>query len=388
MKCPDFEILMLMLDGELPEDQLKEVTDHVESCRDCTRIIRSQEHIETSWRDNYKSPGDAQFRRFEQQLFEKMHHHSSRKWWTVIPIAASIAAVLLGVKLIISEKPSIESPPGYTMHATEENQVVAGRSEQMEDTFSPDIPEAESGVDAMMSETPLETQVDQTSDISVETDAHSRMSTVGYTGSDTDREISEPPSGSELEMLPDAFGTAQGGNGLLGASVTGEEIEESLSASAGSGGGVLHEDHRIFYGDLTSPSESVSSELEQDASEVETVLSLDLDTAGLETVSSVPASSVDNRHAGAGEGQIDDSIMSVDEAPVLWRDSAKYLCVELVFDSDGIPDSMTALVLDSLIPEWYLYIPFMFRDTTLIIQRDDIYEYLVNVNSTPACENE
>jgi hypothetical protein len=31
-----------------------------------------------------------------------------------------------------------------------------------------------------------------------------------------------------------------------------------------------------------------------------------------------------------------------------------------------MPDSTTALLLDSLFPDWSLYIPFAFRDTVLI----------------------
>ncbi len=402
MKCPDFEVLMLMLDGELPEDQLKEVTDHVESCPHCRRIIRSQEHIETSWRDSFRSPGDDKFREIEQQLFEKINHHSSRKWWTVIPIAAGIVAVLLGVKLILSEKPLIEKPPGYPMYESEEHRTV---TEQMEDSFSQDAPEAESGIDLVMSETPLETQPIQSSDISVETDTHSRISSTGY-GSDTDREISGAVSGGNAEMHAGASGTAQVGEGLPGVFVTGGEREESIDVSTGAARGLIHEDHyyeeavpeeaeeSLFYDDripddeIISSPESVCGGLHQEESEGETVLSLDMDTIGFTAVFSAPVSSIDDGTEEIVGIQTCDGIMSAEEAAILWRDSAKLLSVELVFDINGEPDSMTALLLDSLIPEWYLYIPFIFRDTTLIIQRDDICEYFVNVNSTPACENE
>ena len=404
MKCPNFEILMLMLDGELPEDQLKEVTDHVESCRNCTRIIRSQENIETSWRDSFRSPGEDKFREIEQKLFEKINYHSKRKWWTVISVAASIVAILLGVKLIISEKPfiEIEKPPDYSRYGSDEDLYIG---DQMEESFSQSIPEAESGIDLVMSETQLETQPIQSSDISVETDTHSRMSDIGY-GLDTDREISGAVSGGVAERQAGASGTAQGGEGLLGAFVTGEEREESLGISVRGSGVVIRENHyfeeavieeaeetlfhddRILDGEIISSPEYAYGELAQEVSEEETTMSLDMDTTGLATVSSVPASSTEDRTEEIVRIQTFDGIITADEAAVLWRDSAKLLSVELVFDIDGEPDSMTALLLDSLIPEWYLYIPFIFRDTTLIIQRDDIYEYFVNVNSTPACENE
>ena len=402
MKCPDFEILMLMLDGELPEDQMKEVTDHIESCRECAKIIRSQEHLETSWRDSFIYPDDDRFMAIEQQLFEKINHHSNRKWWTVIPIAAGIAAVLLGVKFILSEKPPIEIPSGYSMYESDDYQTAA---EQMEDSFSQDDPEAGSGIDLVMSETLLETQPIQSSDISVETDTHSRMSSIGY-GLDADREISGAVSGSDTERQAGASGNTQGGVGLPGVFATGGEREESIDVSAEAGRGLLHGDYcyeeavheeaeeTLFHGDpipddkiIISP-EPEYGELAQEVSEGETALSLDMDTTGLATVSSVPASSIDDGTAEIVGIQTSDGIIPADEAAVLWRDSAKLFSVELVFDTNGEPDSATALLLDSLVPEWYLYIPFIFRDTTLIIQRDNICEYFVNVNSTPACENE
>ncbi|MCK4506638.1 MAG: zf-HC2 domain-containing protein [Candidatus Aegiribacteria sp.] len=401
MKCPDFEVLMLMLDGELPEDQLKEVTDHVESCPHCTRIIRSQEHIETSWRDSFISPGDDKFREIEQKLFEKINYHSSRKWWTVIPIAAGIVAVLLGVKLILSEKPLIEKPPGYPMYESEEHRTVTG---QMEDSFSQDAPEAESGIDLVMSETPFETQQDQSSDISVETGTYSRMSSTGY-GLDTDREISGAVSGGVAERQAGASGNTQGGEGLPGVFATGGEREESIDVSTGAARGLLNGDYcyeeaaleeaeeslfydnRISEDEIISSPESVSGGLHQEVSEGETTLSLDMDTIGLTAVSSAPVVSIDDRTENIVGIQTCDGIIPAEEAAVLWRDSAKLISVELVFDINGEPDSTTALLLDSLIPEWYLYIPFIFRDTTLIIQRDNICEYFVNVNSTPACEN-
>ncbi|MCD4848673.1 MAG: zf-HC2 domain-containing protein [Candidatus Aegiribacteria sp.] len=402
MKCPDFEILMLMLDGELPEDQLKEVTDHVESCRECRKIISSQEHIETSWRDSFRSPDDDRFRAIEQQLFDKINHHSSWKWWTAVPIAAGIAVVLLGVKFILSEKPSIEIPSGYSMYESEANRTI---TEHLEDSFYQIAPEAGYSIDSVTSEAPLETQPIQFTDVSVETDTHSRISGIGY-GSDADREISGAVSGGGAEMQTGASGTAQGGEELLGASASPDEISESLDVSARGSGGLLHEDYYFEEGTLEETEEIMShddrisedglifslesscGEIHQEESEVETVLSPDMDTTGLKTVSSIPASSIEDRTEEIIGIQTIDGIMPADEVSSLWRDSEKLSNIELVFDINGEPDSMTALLLDSLIPEWYLYIPFIFRDTTLIIQRDGIYEYFVNVNTAPACENE
>ncbi len=402
MKCPDFEILMLMLDGELPEDQLKEVADHVESCPECRKILRSQEHIETSWRDSFISPDDDRFREIEQQLFDRVNHHSSRKWWTVIPIAAGITVVLLGVKFILSEKPPIEIPSGYSMHRTVERQDNA---EQMEDSFSQIAPEAESGLDMVMSVTPFETPPIQSEDISLETDTHSRTSSIGY-GSGTNREISGATSGGYVEITAGASGTAQGGEELLGAFGCGDEISESLDVNLRGAGGAITEncdyeegaleeteeemshDDRIYYAELVSSSESASGELHQEESELETVLSLDMDTTGLKTVSSVPASSIEDGTEEVIGFQTVDGVMPADEGSLLWRDSAELLTIELVFDINGEPDSITALLLDSLVPAWYLYIPFIFRDTTLVIQRDNICEYFANINITPSCENE
>ena len=57
MKCPDFETLMLFLDGELEGDELSEVAGHVDSCPECLRILKTQRRLEESWRDDFEYPG-------------------------------------------------------------------------------------------------------------------------------------------------------------------------------------------------------------------------------------------------------------------------------------------------------------------------------------------
>ncbi len=58
--------------------------------------------------------------------------------------------------------------------------------------------------------------------------------------------------------------------------------------------------------------------------------------------------------------------------------------VELVFDEGGQPDSSTALLLDTLFAGWSDYIPFVYRDTVLIVPMAGISELFEEGSIVPA----
>ncbi|MEN8209766.1 MAG: zf-HC2 domain-containing protein, partial [Candidatus Fermentibacteria bacterium] len=103
MNCPDFDTLMMLLDGELPSARMKEVSEHVRLCSRCRNLIDSQRKLETSWRDSFTAPKEDDFRSMEWIIYRRMNRRS--RWKFFVPAAAGIIAVLLGVKLIMENQP-------------------------------------------------------------------------------------------------------------------------------------------------------------------------------------------------------------------------------------------------------------------------------------------
>lgn len=389
MKCPEFETLMLMLDGELSGDQLKDVVHHVETCQRCSDIIGSQVHLETLWRDSLRVPDADKFREIEQRLFERMHRRSRSRWWTVIPVAASIAAVLLGVKLILTDKPSIEDVTGHSMYRSSEDLSAVERMEDFElpaasqPAFGADPVEVETHMETEIfleqetsediePETPEDADLFRTIDISEEITSLSKTADLGYPESEYAGELSEYTSRGVTEELVDTYtGSAAGGiNRIAGGEMVLEE-EESQSA-----------DDLVFEGDELCQQVASTGQLLHN----ETVDSTN--GQGLTAACTMTASS-DERSEETEMFQVaDGSVMSEDSARVRSLGSAKLMNAELFFNAKGEPDSITALLLDSLIPEWHEYIPFTFRDTALIVPLADIQDLLINENYEPAELNE
>ena len=100
MNCPDFATLMRYMDRELPDDTAKTVKKHLESCSRCRALVRSQERLEESWRNAYVPPGGSVFERMEEETFRRIGEGKSRRRF-ILPAAAGLIAVLLGLKLIL-----------------------------------------------------------------------------------------------------------------------------------------------------------------------------------------------------------------------------------------------------------------------------------------------
>ncbi|MFO8183280.1 MAG: hypothetical protein R6U39_03830 [Candidatus Aegiribacteria sp.] len=337
MKCPDFDTLMMFLDGELRDDMMRQVSEHLRSCDRCGKVLASQRRLERSWRDDFEYPENDEFRRAEDELFRRMHR--SGGWKVLLPAAAGIIAALLGVKLILGSGPTLDRvsavarsrmeqsvhPAPEALEAEEEPAVfqdsaVIGRSDDLETP--------ESAGESMNRDIP---------------DAGSRSYGLsGYTAAD------EAPEETE-EMLRDATeGTAAARDEALPGSSRGETAEEQVEVDGMAGGLAAMEE----------------------AQEPAITLSLDSDTMGLETVSTETT-----RHSG-----------DLDSAPEssYWIEEAEAEPgLLLVFDAGGWPDSATALLLDSLLPDWRDYIQVEFEDTVMVVPPDDLDDLIRNGSILP-----
>jgi len=387
MNCPDFDILMMLLDSELAGEKLKEVSDHVKSCSRCRELIDSQRMLETSWRDSFVTPEDDKFRSMEWIIYRRMHRPS--RWKFFVPAAAGIIAVLLGVKLIMDNEPfkgrvtefSRDSRIDYVSYTL---RLVEDRTESLTSTV--DGAESETASDNARAFAPAESDV-STGDVTTEVTGES----VDYFITDGVPELPQSSTEEEdaVESLRGAGSLGQEGDRetVVGGAVTG-------SASGGSGGTVFsgyYEEceeseiafETVFMDDVVE--DILQEEMIDETCEI--TLSLDADTSGLATAQTV-ASSVspcteaqDNRTFNQScEYHSRFNETSDNDIGALKGD----IYIKLVFDADGQPDSSTAFLLDSLFAGWNDYISFVYRDTVLVIPLADVRELLMEGSAVPA----
>lgn len=410
MKCPDFETLMLLLDGELPADRMNEVSLHVHSCERCSRITSSQNNIETSWRDGFKSPVTDRFRELEQTVFDSLRFGRKRRWTAVLPVAAAIAAVLLGIKLILSEKPSFDSVTRHSLYRdVEDASSIEQRTETAQEYPAAGLEEFQSVAECEEIE---DADIDELEVVSMQTGAApvDRETGEEFEESDGTVMVSEecitPDEMSTTDpfsgLSPDApdYGEVSVERGMIGGITEGDNIGY-LATTAGAGGGAsaggageeLHSSSvgSISYTDVTSdedqcefegvsvdsnrmlesPEEPVSSE------DSEPAIFMSDDAVGLATASTVCSGSEQVRN-DIFESDLPCEASTAQDTSGLSLDFQSEFYVELVFKSNGEPDSLTALLLDSLIPCWYEYIPFELVDTVLVIPVAEIHDLLID----------
>ncbi len=387
MNCPDFDTLMMLLDGELEEERRKEVSDHVKSCSRCRNLIDSQRNLETSWRDSFVIPEDDKFRSMEWIIYRRMNRRS--RWKFFVPAAAGIIAVLLGIKLIMDNQPfkgrvTELLRDGRTEYASYTLRVVEDRDE---------LPA--SGIDGFDSE---ETAVDSsiiapadriisTEDVSGETISEG----VGYGTANA-----EPLQQQSAERVDDAVEYHRGSSSVNQEtdlqSVTGGEV--TAGGSGGIGGaapfGYINEEceEAEIPEEIIFSGAAQSSCCEEQIDDIgDFTLSLDTDTAGLAVIETMPSSTEicedteDNRELN----QPCDYYSLIYETSDFDLNTAKAdVYVELVFDSGGQPDSNTALLLDSLFTDWSDYIPFVYRDTVLLVPLEGVSELFIEGSAVPA----
>ncbi len=308
MNCPDFETLMLMLDGELRGEELKAVSEHLKSCSKCRRIVDSQRKIESSWRDSLNVPDRDRFSSMEQKIFNKTNHN---RWWKAcIPAVAGIIAVLLGVKLIVNNQPN---PDRITDLSGRYNTGTSGIEMEEAESMYSDTPDSET-VECVLSDTATETL----------------RSNVARGGGTAEELSQQSPSSVE-------------------------EIEDTEEA--------------VILGSTQLP----GTDRRTDADKSICV------TSGFEDIqlSAMPPDEPDRVSEQSCE-----SHSSFDE--VLNENTAgEAVFVELSFNADGFPDSITASLLDSLVAGWIDYIPFVYRDTVLLVPPADVQNLLTGENAVP-----
>ncbi len=388
MNCPDFDTLMMFLDDELGEERMKEVSHHVESCRRCRNLIDSQRNLETSWRDSFVTPEDNKFRSMEWIIYRRINRRA--RWKFFVPAAAGIIAVLLGVKLIIDNQPfkgrvTELSRDRQTEYVSYTLQFVEERDE---------LPA--SGIDGFDSEgttvdgsiTAPADRIDSIEDVSAETTSEA----VGYGTANAE------PVDRQFAVLADTVEEY-----LRGSSSTAQETdlhtvaggEVIAGGSGGTGsvgfGGLINE---VEYEEAEIPEEIIlagavegCSPEEQTDDTGDTTLSFDADTAGLAACETVHSSTgvFNDMEDNMVVNQSCDYYSRVHETSDHDMNTTKAdIYVELVFDEGGQPDSSTALLLDTLFAGWSDYIPFVYRDTVIIVPMAGISELFVESSIVPA----
>ena len=389
MNCPDFDTLMMLLDGELGEERVKEVAGHVRSCSRCRNLINSQRNLETSWRDSFVTPEDDKFRRIEWIIYRRIHRRS--RWKFFVPAAAGIIAVLLGVKLIMDNEPfkgrvteimrdDRTEYASYTLRyeymqdestvsdidgfGLEETAAVESIIAPTEELVPVDVVTGETTSEAVGSGiTEVEVMLPQSS--AEEDGSEEYLRRTGDRITETDLQSTE---GGEVI----AGGSGGSGSAAPGVNIYQEECEESEIP-----------DEIIFEGTVEG------SSLEEQTDDIGNIIafSLDADTAGLAVIESVPATTgiSEDMEDNRGLNQSCGYYSRFNEVSGHDLNTTKTdIYVELVFDAGGQPDSCTALLLDSLFTGWSDYIPFVYRDTVLVVPLADVLELFVESSTVSA----
>ncbi len=388
MKCPDFERLMLFLDGELTGDELHSIEEHLDSCSRCQRIIESQRMLENSWRDDFTFPATMEFRRREDQLFRRIHHRS--RWKTLVPAAAGIIAALLGVKLIMDARPSIDRVSAIARSMSEERTVedVETPGRGLVDLPPEELTQEESGFETMSDSLHRLGMTECIGQITGMDSLSTQVCTTAGEGSSrsaaTDR-VEEP-----TEEAPEAS-LGQVSDGMVAGGCAGDvtvSAEQAVTVETVATGG--SED-----GSAGLPDSGV-----EDYRTIENQTNLDADNTGLncaETISSTVADEQDDLESiyveiktETGEEQ-EEQEEQQEHAGVCFCPSydscygfVEEITVCLVFDSMGMPDSSTVALLDSLSPDWRDYIQYEFKDTVMVVPLADVNDLVLHGGSMPA----
>ncbi|MCK5116363.1 MAG: zf-HC2 domain-containing protein [Candidatus Aegiribacteria sp.] len=388
MNCPDFNTLMMFLDGELGEERMKEVSEHVGQCSRCRNLIDSQRNLETSWRDSFVTPEDDKFRSMEWIIYRKMNRRS--RWKFFVPAAAGIVAVLLGVKLIMDNQP-------FKGRVTE--LLRDGRTDYVSYTLRFDEERGElpvSGIDEFGSEeTPVDASFNVPTEESVQAEDISAPTTgeaVGYSTANAE------PVDRQFAVLADTVEEYLRGSGSAAAETYPHTVAGGELSAGGSGGigaaassGYINEEE---CEEAEIPEEIMfSGAFECSGPEGQTddigdiTLSLDSDTAELAVIETVPSSTgiFNDTENNMAVSQSCDYYSRLHETSDHDMNTTRAdIYVELVFDEGGQPDSSTALLLDTLFAGWSDYIPIEYRDTVIIVPMSGVSELFLEGCIVPA----
>lgn len=427
MNCPDFNELMEYLDGELSGERFSRIEEHLESCSICSDLIRSQRKLESAWRDDFRYPSDESFRACEAVIGSRLVKKS--RWRVALPVAAAFVAVLLGVKLILLDGPdpgSTMAPPSPEAGEYVPLSMVEGNEDRDE------APEEQ--MEVLLDESPAFSGISRTESSSDEValsvdspefdtygyadgeSSHSRLSTVGTeaasAGGDLQAGVVSGVAG--LEGLAGGGGSAYPGPASSDAThstvddiLNGDDLISGGSVGfAGSGdlpmaGAEAHGAVGGGSGTTTGYGGIGTAETADRSLADGTAFNLQQDTASILQEFEVEAVAMDSQcdelelAMEAGE-ETEEEETALDQTDTLStnRDHGTDLhpayyeivstlntsatpagsspMVTLVFDVDGIPDSLTSVLLDSLLTGWSVYIPSAFRDTVLIVPASEV----------------
>jgi len=387
MNCPDFDTLMMLLDGELEEERSKEVSEHLRHCSRCRNLIDSQRNLETSWRDNFVTPEEDKFRIMEWIIYRRINRRA--RWKFFVPAVAGIIAVLLGVKLIMDNEPfkgritelSREGRTEYESYTLQLDYVQEESTISDIDGFDPEETDADGSIPA-----PVE-ELLSAEDISGETISES----VGYGIAELELAVLQPVNeedGSE-DALRGRDSIAQEADRMIAAG--GEPLAGGAGGSGSADPGGLDYEEECEETEL--PAEIVCSGAvegicpEEQMDDIASItLSSDGDTAVSDDSETAPSSTgvCENTEDNSGWNQSSDYYSRYHDTSE--HDIGDYKAdnyVELVFDAEGQPDSSTALLLDSLFASWSDYIPCIYRDTVLVVPMAGIQEFFEEGSTVP-----
>jgi hypothetical protein len=401
MSCKvSFDELMALLDGEVPEERADALRRHIGGCPQCLRILESQRGLENAWRESFTYPEPERFREMEEKTAWRLGslHSRSSRWSVIIPAAAAAVAVLLGVKLIFLDGPALPALLPSTEEETFELETLA--------------PESAPG-DAAEGQAAF---ADTASDGTVTLGEQSDLIRLSFDYAPPAQEPSESVGGAPVPATQGYGMNAETvyGSGEIqddsqhstsmmdtGTGQASEECAEGIDGlAAGGGGGGMSFGATGFSpglgGTTEIPDEAVTrpesgsdffmdGDVERNAEML--VLTLDQETPAdestlfesllgrLDQEEEADVSAGDELSSPAEAGLLagaEQALLPVSVCTSVTEEGgASASCVRsesltLVFDPLGMPDSSTVLLLDSLFPDWSLYIPFAFRDTVLI----------------------
>lgn len=355
MECPEFSELMRLNDGEMSGREAENLSIHLEECADCRRILNYLKKTEQTWRDDYRNPPDVQFNLLEEKLMEEIF--STRRRRRFIPAIAAVFIAILGTTFILMNRT-------ITTVMTEDNGVTT--EEYMEGCdSSSNIPEISVAV--------IEKDESE-SDITREGETAGTVSMITYDIC-FDGEALDDYGGEETVEHAEAS-TSEIDEFTVVGTQSGEDaqVESSPSISGGAGGvRVAAETETIVLsGESSYRDDDTSGSLP--VSEVEGVSSQSIADRTVEGPADVSDSEV--TFIESDEQEAEEELHSQQNVGV---DSIQFY--RIVILENGIPDSISATILDSLFWGWRDYIPFQMKDTTFTVVPDELESILLPDNT-------
>ncbi|MCK5035881.1 MAG: hypothetical protein KAS73_08315 [Candidatus Sabulitectum sp.] len=96
MICPDRNTLMTWCDKEIASPEADTISEHIKHCESCKAFTVAQKQMESVWRDSWKDPGEASFKKMRSNIKHATPWWRTQRTWF---IAAALCAAYIGVKV-------------------------------------------------------------------------------------------------------------------------------------------------------------------------------------------------------------------------------------------------------------------------------------------------